>query len=308
MDIALAPATVLAAGVLGFVRAVGVTRLPLCRRVLRRIGVFPIINHYYEPLFDPRKLRHSLDEERNLPGFDMNTDEQLRILDLLHFGEEVKNLPRSKTSDLEFHLDNDMFFSGDAEYFYNMIRHHQPRTIVEIGSGSSTLIGLKAVRKNRELDPSYQCNYICIEPYEVPWLETTGVTVIRKTVEVVPMATFEALQPGDILFIDSSHILRPQGDVLFEYLELLPSLPVGVIVHIHDIFSPRDYPQRWVVDEVRLWNEQYLLEAFLTSNHAWKIIGALNYLQHNYHDRLRVVCPSLTPHGEPASLYLQKIR
>nr|WP_240963095.1 class I SAM-dependent methyltransferase [Antrihabitans stalactiti] len=189
-----------------------------------------------------------------------------------------------------------------------MIRHHQPRTIVEIGSGSSTLIGLKAVRKNRELDPSYQCNYICIEPYEVPWLETTGVTVIRKTVEVVPMATFEALQPGDILFIDSSHILRPQGDVLFEYLELLPSLPVGVIVHIHDIFSPRDYPQRWVVDEVRLWNEQYLLEAFLTSNHAWKIIGALNYLQHNYHDRLRVVCPSLTPHGEPASLYLQKIR
>ena len=79
----------------------------------------------------------------------------------------------------------------------------------------------------------------------------------------------------DILFIGSSHVIRPQGDVLFEYLELLPTLKRGVIVHVHDIFSPRDYPQSWLLDEVRLWNEQYLLEAFLTDNEHWKSNGII---------------------------------
>src|SRR4029078_2458503 len=98
----------------------------------------------------------------------------------------------------------------------------------------------------------------------------------------------------DILFIDSSHIIRPQGDVLFEYLELIPSLKAGVIVHVHDIFSPKDYLKEWVIDEVHFWNEQYLLEAFLTCNSDWKVIGALNYLHHNHYQHLQATCPFLT--------------
>ena len=93
-------------------------------------------------------------------------------------------------------------------------------------------------------------------------LEKIGVTVIRQKVEGLGKAVFAELEKGDILFIDSSHIIRPQGDVLFEYLESLPSLNRGVIVHIHDIFSPKDYLKEWVTNEVRFWNEQYLLEAF----------------------------------------------
>ncbi|MCX5694939.1 MAG: hypothetical protein NT014_07495 [Candidatus Omnitrophica bacterium] len=160
---------------------------------------------------------------------------------------------------------------------------------------------------NTEEVSGYKCKHICIEPYEMPWLESTGVKVIRQKVENMGREFFFFFFQNDILFIDSSHIIRPQGDVLFEYLELMPSLKMGVIVHIHDIFSPRDYKAEWVIDDVRFWNEQYLLEAFLTSNKDYKIIGALNYLHHNHYDRLRAKCHFLSQEREPGSFYIQKI-
>jgi hypothetical protein len=80
-----------------------------------------------------------------------------------------------------------------------------------------------------------------------------------------------------------------------------------VIVHVHDIFSPRNYLKQWLQDEVRFWNEQYLLEAFLTHNSAWKIVGALNYLHHYHYEKLSAVAPFLTPEREPGSFYIQKI-
>ena len=121
------------------------------------------------------------------------------------------------------------------------------------------------------------------------------------------MEFFSELEENDILFIDSSHIIRPQGDVLFEYLELIPILNKGVIVHVHDIFSPKNYLREWLEDEVRFWNEQYLLEAFLSHNNTWKIIGALNYLHHNHYEKLKSVAPFLTPDREPGSFYIQRI-
>ena len=99
------------------------------------------------------------------------------------------------------------------------------------------------------------------------------------------------MESKDILFIDSSHIIRPQGDVLFEYLELLPTLKSGVLIHVHDIFTPKDYLNDWVYKHHFLWNEQYLLEAFITYNSEFKIIGALNYLTHNYRKEFEEKCP-----------------
>ncbi|MHB8108795.1 MAG: class I SAM-dependent methyltransferase [Syntrophorhabdaceae bacterium] len=289
------------------IRKAGVWRMPLCKRALMRVGVFPIREHYHEPLFDGRMLRHPLDQNRNLPGIDWNIAEQLDLLKSFCFHEELKEVSIEKVDDLTFHINNDFFESGDAEYLYNLIRLKKPARIIEIGSGNSTLMAIKAIKKNREENEGYRCKHLCIEPYERPWLEKTGVTVIRQRVEDVDKALFAELGEGDILFIDSSHIIRPQGDVLFEYLELLPSLQTGVIVHIHDIFSPRDYLREWIIDEVRLWNEQYLLEAFLTNNRDWKIIGALNYLHHNHFERLAEKCPFLRRDREPGSFYMEKI-
>jgi hypothetical protein len=140
----------------------------------------------------------------------------------------------------------------------------------------------------------------------MPWLEQLPLTVVRKKVEDINLQFFSDLDKNDILFIDSSHIIRPQGDVLFEFLEILPSLKKGVIVHIHDIFTPKNYLKQWLEKEVRFYNEQYLLEAFLTHNSQWKIIGALNYLHHNYFENLKAIAPSVTSEREPGSFYIQR--
>ena len=306
VDVLMVPAVYPAALLLKIIRQAGVQRMPLCRRALMQVGVFPIRNHYYEPFFDGKRLS-SLSADRELAGIDWNIPEQLALLERFNFNRELDGIPRSKPAEVAFYMDNENFESGDAEYFYNLIRTKKPSRIFEIGSGNSTLMAIKAIAKNQEDDPTYLCKHLCVEPYEMPWLEKTGVIVIRRRVEEIGTAFFSELGPNDILFIDSSHVIRPQGDVLFEYLELLPSLRVGVIVHVHDIFSPKDYLTEWLVDEVKFWNEQYLLEAFLTCNRDWKILGALNYLHHNHYPALSAKCPFLTERREPGSFYMQKM-
>ena len=101
-------------------------------------------------------------------------------------------------------------------------------------------------------------------------------------------------------------MIRPQGDVLYEVLEILPSLKSGVLVHVHDIFSPWDYPKSWIVDEVRFWNEQYLLEAFLSGSTNWEIVGALNFLTRNHFDAIHRACPFLTRDRNPGSFWIQR--
>jgi len=306
IDIIISPFVFASAVTLKFFRRSGASRFPVSKRMFLMVGVFPIRDHYYEPLFNPKHLRRPLSDERMLTGIDWNVDEQLAKLNAFNFQDEFQDVPEKYASETEFHFKNDSYESGDAEYWYNIIRLKRPKKIIEIGSGHSTKIARLAIKKNGSCDAAYKCKHICIEPYEMPWLEKIGVEVLRKKAEDVDISFFQQLEADDILFIDSSHVIRPQGDVLFELLELIPTLKPGVIVHIHDIFSPRDYLKEWVVDEVRLWNEQYLLEAFLSYNSSWKIIGALNFLKHHHYDLLKEKCPRLTPDREPGSFYIVK--
>jgi Methyltransferase domain len=296
-----------AAWLLKMVRKAGIYRLPHCKKALLQIGIFPIRNHYYEPQFDYRVSRGSAPQPRRLPGIDWNVAGQLSLLARFTFAQELEGTPQRKRGGLEFYSDNGYFVPGDAEYWYQLIRLIKPARIFEVGSGHSTLMAALAIRTNRESEPNYRCKHVCIEPYEAPWLEQLDVLVVRKKVEDVGVLLFAELGMNDILFVDSSHMIRPSGDVLFEYLELLPTLQVGVIVHLHDIFSPNDYPRRWIEDEVRFWNEQYLLEAFLSGSSTWRIVGALNYLHHHYFQELKSVAPLLRPDSEPGSFYIQKI-
>ena len=307
VDILLMPFVYPAAWLLKNVRRAGVRRLPLCKSALMNVGVFPIRNHYYEPQFDHRTPKLDFSQDRSLPGINWNISGQLEFLERFIFSQELVNIPKEKPEPLKFYLNNAAFKSGDAEYWYQLIRAIKPRRIFEVGSGNSTLMAMNALAQNQADDLRYKCEHICIEPYEMPWLEESGVSVVRRKVEDVELSFFSKLEENDILFIDSSHIIRPEGDVLFEYLELLPSLKKGVIVHIHDIFSPKNYLKQWLQDDVTFWNEQYLLEAFLTHNSTWKIVGALNYLHHNHYEKLKTVAPYLTPEREPGSFYIQKI-
>lgn len=305
-DIILVPFVYPAALLLKNIRRGGLHRLPYCKTALMNVGVFPIRNHYYEPQFDNRNPIPEFSQDRNLPGINWNISEQLEMLERFIFSQELVDIPQEKPDTLKFYLNNGAFVSGDAEYWYQLIRTIKPKRIFEVGSGNSTLMAVDAIRRNRDDEPNYKCKHICIEPYEMPWLEDTGVSVVRKKVEEVEVEFFSELQENDILFIDSSHVIRPQGDVLFEYLELLPSLNRGVIVHIHDIFSPKNYPKQWLENEVKFWNEQYLLEAFLSHNNSWKVLGALNYLHHHHYEELKSIAPFLTPDRKPGSFYIQK--
>lgn len=281
--------------------------LPITRRIFDIFKVSVIRRHYYTPLVFPEDLTKSLRAERNLPGIDLNTDKQRALLGRFNFKNELEQLPLEKPSNFEFGYHNIAFESGDAEFYYNIIRHFKPRRIVEIGSGQSTLLALRAIEKNRR--EGKDTTVTCIEPFEQPWLEELGVTVLRSKVEESSPSIFSSLEENDILFIDSSHVIRPQGDVLFEYLEVLPNLKLGVLVHVHDIFTPRDYLDEWVLNRRRLWNEQYLLEAFLSFNTHFEIIGAVNYLWHNFRDELTPVSPVLAkePWREPGSFWMRKI-
>jgi len=305
-DATAAPLTYLSGRFLRLVRNRGIQNMPKSRSALMRAGVYPVLDQYYEPMFDSRHLTHPLSDPRALPGIDWNIAGQLALLDEFDYNHEFADIPNDKPRELTFYLENGAFEGGDAELWYNLIRLKKPRRIMEIGSGNSTLMALKAVHQNTQDDPQYSCQITCVEPYEQSWLERTGVSVVRRRVEELGVDFFAALQSNDILFIDSSHVIRPQGDVLFEYLQLLPTLNPGVIVHIHDIFSPRDYPTDWVVDQVRMWNEQYLLEAFLTHNSEWKVLAAVNHLSQDHRDALAAKSPLLSDTASPGSFYIQR--
>jgi predicted O-methyltransferase YrrM len=306
IDVLLVGLVIPAAYLFRFLRHLGLSRLRLTRAVLMRIGVLPVRNHYYEPFATSRDLMRPLTQERDLPGIDLNEAGQLRFLSTLNFEKELGQLEKPTADHYDFKFGNDMFESGDAEYLYQVIRRLKPKNVFEIGSGYSTLVARAAIKANLGENAELKCRHLCIEPFAAPWLEGTGVEVLRQRVEFVERELFLELGENDLLFIDSSHVIRPQGDVLTEYLEILPILRSGVMVHIHDVFTPRDYLEEWVINSALLWNEQYLLEAFLSNNAQWTIVSALNFLKHRHFDALKRVCPFLSPDREPGSLYMQK--
>lgn len=305
-DLVVSVVLVPAALLLLLYRRIGSSRLPKSTAILKKIGVFPIRNHYYEPFFS-NQLVHPLDVDRKLPGINLNDSEQIKLLSKLTYAHELVDMNLLQKSDLveNFHINNGSFESGDAEFLYQLIRHIKPSKIVEIGSGSSTKITRLALIKNRE-ETRNAYSHICIEPYEQPWLESlSDVQIIRKKVEDIKFDWASELKSGDILFVDSSHMIRPQGDVLKEYLEIFPSLSPGVYVHVHDIFTPKDYLKSWIVDDVKFWNEQYLLEALLSNTNKYEVIAALNYLKHKHYVELKEVCPYLSKDQEPGSFYFK---
>ncbi len=278
--------------------------LPRFQRLADRAGFQLRSIHYYEPTYTDADLPADVTGERPLPGLDLNEAAQLALIAQLTFGDELDALPM-KAEPGKFGYLNNMYGVGDAELYYSLIRLKKPKRIIEIGSGNSTLVALEAIAANRRDDPGYDCDLACIEPFEMPWLESTGVRVIRQRVEHVALSFFDQLQTDDMLFIDSSHVIRPYGDVLHEFQQIVPRLAPGVLVQVHDVFTPRDYPEQWLRQHRRLWNEQYLLESFLTYNSRFEVVCAANWLKHNHWDALIRACPVLAriPDGEPGAFW-----
>lgn len=182
-----------------------------------------------------------------------------------------------------------MFSRLDAWMLQAMLRHFRPVRMIEVGCGWSSLV---TARINREyLNGSL--HFTCIEPYPPDFLVdgVEGISrLIASPVEELQVDPFLELGSGDVLFIDTSHTAKTGGDVLFLFEEVLPRLAAGVVVHVHDIFLPWDYPPDWVLAG-RAWNEQYLVRAFLASNSEFRILLGVGWLSHHRPDVLTATLP-----------------
>ncbi len=254
------------------------------------------LDHYYSPVPDNRALAQEPARSRVWPpqprpavGVDWREQEQVA---LVHGFAEFADfeLPDEPTDDpRDFHLANDMFSRLDAWMLQAMLRHLRPRNMIEVGCGWSSLL---SARVNREhLGGSMR--FTCIEPYPPQFLEggVHGISaLIPSRVEDLGFDPFSQLQAGDVLFIDTSHVVKTGGDVVFLFQEVVPRLASGVVVHVHDIFMPRDYPEEWVLSG-RAWNEQYLVQAFLTFNSAFRVLLGSAWLSHCRPDVLESILP-----------------
>ena len=175
---------------------------------------------------------------------------------------------------------------------YAFVRQRKPQRVVEVGSGNTTLVNAAAMRKNAA--EGFPGELFAIEPYPAPYLKQglPGLTrLIPAKVQDAPFDLFLSLKAGDILFIDSSHVVSMDSDVLYELLGILPKLAPGVLIHFHDIFSPLDYPEKFVKRNLCFWGEQYMLEAFLSFNSAFKVVWTGSAMQHFHPEVLREAFP-----------------
>ena len=249
---------------------------------------------FNQPIPDTQSLPETLwSRPSELVGIHMNEAAQLNLLrSFSEFRDEYQHFPTQKTQEhSQFYLGNRLFDGADALVAYCMIRHFRPRLIIEVGSGFSSLVLGQAAEKNKN------SNLICIEPFPREFLREgfPGLqSLIEKKVQDIELEFFSQLASGDILFIDSSHTVKIGGDVNYLFLEVLPRLNPGVIVHVHDIFLPFEYRRDWVLDEFRFWTEQYLLRAFLTFNSEFEVLLANYYLSYYHQEHLRAAFPDLS--------------
>jgi hypothetical protein len=280
------------------------------------LGLHITPNRYDEPIPDTRELSDSLWSQRSeLVGVDMKEAAQLGLLAHLEakYKDEYGRFPLAATScPHEYHVNNNQFESVDGEILYSMVRELRPRKIVEIGSGFSTYLFAQAALKNREDDPDYQCELIAIEPFPSDTLRAgfPGLTqLIDKEVQRVPVSEFTTLRPNDIVFIDSSHVLKLGSDVQYECLEVLPRIPRGVVVHFHDIFLPLEYPRKYGLQQFMFPNEQYILQAFLTFNDTFEVLWCSSFMHLNHPAKLEGAIRSYRRIERwPGSLWMRRRR
>lgn len=289
-------------------------RGPLFDRA-ERMGLHVLPTHYYSPVPTTSALSKEVWKARkHAVGVDLNLDAALVLLEELSaaYHTEYSAFSRTRGADRrKFSLANSGYRAGDAEIYYAMLRRFKPSRVIEIGCGNSTLVACMALGKNREEAPNEGCHYVCIEPYLPTYLRPApkGVTeIIEKPVQDVSLDVFKMLRGGDFLFIDSSHVAALGSDVVYEYLEILPQLNGGVIVHIHDIFLPFEYPESWARKQRFFWNEQYVLHAMLSGSSDFEVLLPAYALFQLRPESFRTAFPSIEMTNQVAAFWIRKKR
>jgi predicted O-methyltransferase YrrM len=245
--------------------------------------------HFYSPITTTADFTR-FDARDGVPGIELHASAQRALLHLLAGHCDSQPFTDSPVESNRYYFDNDQFSYSDALGLFGMLLHLKPRRIIEVGSGYSSALMLDV--NNQFLDNSMDLTFI--EPYPDRLRRllraADSPTIVEQLVQDVPIATFDRLEAGDILFIDSSHVAKSGSDVNWLYHEVLPRIRPGVIVHVHDIMYPFEYPTDWI-QQGRSWNEAYMLRCLLSGSPRYKLLFWANYLHQFYGDEMRVLMP-----------------
>jgi hypothetical protein len=282
----------------------------------KKVKTVHVAGHFYSSVVNPKNLVNRQDEiwpeDPIIKGIDFNNEYHKKVLNEF-FPKFISRYQYAETleeinSDIEYYTQNSQFSWLDSRTLFVLLNQWKPKKMVEVGSGFSSL--MTAHINHNYLDDSI--DFTCIEPFPREFLKKKipGLNrVVVEKVEHVDKAFFSALDAGDILFIDSSHVSKTGSDVNFLFFEILPILKKGVKIHIHDIFLPHDYSKEWVLDDNRSWNEQYLLRALLMYSDTFKVLFGSSYAQYKYPD---LVVKSLNLKSKQGfsggSFWIEKIR
>jgi predicted O-methyltransferase YrrM len=253
--------------------------------------------HYYSPIPSRNDVAQHAAKKfaqgpESLVGIDLNIEGQLAMVRTLGPLTRDLSFADERNGGTRYYWENGSFAPGDAVALAAVIRHFRPGRIIEVGAGYSTAVMLDVVERYSSPAPVIEC--IDPEPHHVRSLLHGGdgerLIVHEANVQSFPLSFFTTLDANDILFIDSSHVLKLGSDVAFLLLDVLPRLRPGVVVHVHDISTSFEYPAEWY-DEGRAWNEAPALRAFLTFNSAFEILFFCDYLVRFQGDALTTHMP-----------------
>ena len=267
--------------------ALELTASPEARRN-RSAPLFVPPGHYYSPIVNIAELIASRAEQPPVSehlDIDVDPKRQIALFRELstYFGQIP--FPVTQSSDFRYYFENNFYSYGDALILSAFIQRFRPNRIIEVGCGFSSAVILDTLDR---LAPCSNTQCVFIEPFPdrlnllLKPSDYKRVTIIEQTVQKVEVALFLGLQENDILFFDTTHVLKTGSDVQHELFTILPRLNPGVLIHFHDVFDGFEYPDAWVLQENRSWNELYALRAFLMNNSKYKIMLMNATIAKNY--------------------------
>lgn len=264
--------------------------------------------HFYSPIPNDDDIRRRQQEWNEPTDLNLNLEGQQRLLKELSIFYSEMPFPESPATNARYSFNQQFYCYSDAIYLYGLLRHLRPRRLIEVGSGHSSAAALDT--DERFLGGSVQFTFI--EPYAdrleslLKAEDLQRCKLIEKPVQEVPVTIFDALEANDILFIDSTHVSKVGSDVNHLLFRVLPRLRPGVVVHIHDIFFPFEYPEDWFRGG-RAWNEAYLVRAFLQNNNNWEILLFADFAAKQFQAYLKEHM-TLCLKNTGGSLWIRKLR
>jgi len=228
---------------------------------------------FYSPLVNPAEIDLTrMGKKRELPGIHIDMDKvSMWFGKISRYAPEFSWAPRdASTGKVPW---AETYTTLDSVVLYCLLRHLKPRRYIEVGCGVSSQVSSQALRANEREGVRAESTFI--EPFPGPRLDGVDLygCLLVKKIQEVALADFKSLEENDVLFIDTSHVLKCQNDVEYELLHILPSLRPGVMIHIHDIYTPYEQPADWLLGRYAPGgsNEQYAVEALLSGGGQFEV-------------------------------------